>query len=600
MLKYSTTFQVYSFFGSGKFCFSKIKFSIYILNFFQQKKTFVSSQKELAKIPTKICFIKLKVTSFHCICKKINLLYLGVVLFAISCAKNEESKRDHLVFRYNEHANISSLDPAFAKDQRNIWACHQLYNTLVELDEKLQIQPSLASSWEVSEDGLTYLFNLREDVFFHTNEIFGTNEKRKLNVADVVFSLKRLTDPKIASSGSWIMQSVEEISEVSANQVKIQLKQAFPPFLGLLSMKYASIIPIEVGQTNFDFRKNPIGTGPFYFKRWEENEKLVFRRNPLYFEKDKNGNQLPYLEAVAITFLPEKQGEFMEFLQGKIDFMSGLHPSYKDELITLSGELSAKYADRIAVQKSPYLNTEYIGLYMDADNSLLKDKRFRQALNYGLNREVMMKYLRNNVGIPATKGFIPQGLPGALEKDRYAFQPEKAKALIQEVKSELGVNSLQLNIATNASYLDLMEYVQKEWAKLGVDVKIDVMPASTLLQQRSSGKLEAFRASWIADYPDAENYLSLFLSSNFSPNGPNYTHFNKSSFDSLYRKANQEIDVEKRINLYRQMDSLVMENAPVVPLFYDEVIRFQQKNIDGLGINPLNLLDLRRVKKQAM
>lgn len=517
-----------------------------------------------------------------------------------SCSKNESEDRNHLVFRYNEHANISSLDPAFAKDQRNIWACHQLYNTLVELDDSLHIVPSIAKNWDVSEDGLSYVFQLREDVFFHKNEVFGDAKTRNVEAKDVVFSLQRLRDPKVASSGSWILKQVQTIKAISKFKVEIILHQAFPPFLGLLSMKYASIVPIEVEEKNFNFRNNPIGTGPFYFKRWEENEKLVFRKNNKYFEKDENGTQLPYLEAVAITFLPEKQGEFMEFIQGKIDFLSGLHPSYKDELIDLSGNLLPDYQNRIKMQKSPYLNTEYIGLYLDTSNPFLREKKFRQALNYGLNRSLMMKYLRNNVGIPATKGFVPQGLPGAFEDEIFTYQPERATSLVNEVKTKLNNPKAQIRIATNASYIDLIEFVQKEWTKLGIEVFIDVMPASTLLQQRSAGKLEAFRGSWIADYPDAENYLTLFTSADFSPNGPNYTHFSAAKFDDLYLTSLSETSSEKRYLIYSKMDSLVMEESPVVPLFYDEVIRFKQKNVSGLGINPLNLLDLRKVKKEVL
>lgn len=550
----------------------------------------------LAKIPTITYTEKLKIhlPLFH------SFFYCMLIGLVASCSKNESEDRNHLVFRYNEHANISSLDPAFAKDQRNIWACHQLYNTLVELDDSLHIVPSIAKNWDVSEDGLSYVFQLREDVFFHKNEVFGDAKTRNVEAKDVVFSLQRLRDPKVASSGSWILKQVQTIKAISKFKVEIILHQAFPPFLGLLSMKYASIVPIEVEEKNFNFRNNPIGTGPFYFKRWEENEKLVFRKNNKYFEKDENGIQLPYLEAVAITFLPEKQGEFMEFIQGKIDFLSGLHPSYKDELIDLSGNLLPDYQNRIKMQKSPYLNTEYIGLYLDTSNPFLREKKFRQALNYGLNRSLMMKYLRNNVGIPATKGFVPQGLPGAFEDEIFTYQPERATSLVNEVKTKLNNPKAQIRIATNASYIDLIEFVQKEWTKLGIEVFIDVMPASTLLQQRSAGKLEAFRGSWIADYPDAENYLTLFTSADFSPNGPNYTHFSAAKFDDLYLTSLSETSSEKRYLIYSKMDSLVMEESPVVPLFYDEVIRFKQKNVSGLGINPLNLLDLRKVKKEVL
>ncbi|TXK80115.1 ABC transporter substrate-binding protein [Mesonia sp. K4-1] len=521
------------------------------------------------------------------------LLLLPLLFYA--CGNSSTDQNDHLVFRYNEHANITSLDPAFAKDQRNIWACNQLYNSLIQLDDQLNTQPDIAKSWQVSKDAKTYTFVLRDDVFFHESEIFGKQKTRKVKAKDVVYSLRRLTDTKIASPGSWVMQQVKNISAKNDSVVVIELNQAFPAFLGLLSMKYTSIVPVEM--ENSDFRENPIGTGPFHFKRWEANEKLVFRKNDLYFEKDKNGNQLPYLEAVAITFLPDKQSEFLQFAQGKIDFLSGLDPSYKDELLNAKGELQANYEERIQMLRAPYLNTEYLGIYLDHPSSEIKSKKIRQAINYGFDRNTMITYLRNGIGTPASGGFVPKGLPGFSDTSYYEYNPRKAKKLIEDYKIETGNQNPKISISTNASYLDLCEYIQRELQKVGLQVEIDVMPPSTLRQQRSAGKLASFRASWIADYPDAENYLSLFYSENFSPQGPNYTHFSSKKYDSLYEQSLNLGELNQRIPLYQEMDSLIMTNAAVVPLYYDEVIRFTQNNVNGLGINPINLLDLKRVKK---
>ncbi|MBW2961490.1 ABC transporter substrate-binding protein [Mesonia aestuariivivens] len=518
-----------------------------------------------------------------------------LTLFLISCQDTTERSRDHLVFRYNEHANITSLDPAFAKDQRNIWPCHQLYNSLVQLDDSLNIQPDLAKRWTISEDAKTYTFSLRKDVYFHKHQIFGKDATRTFNAEDVVYSLERLTDRNLASPGSWVMQYVETISAENDSTVKIQLKQPFPAFLGLLSMKFCSVIPTEMEK--LDFRVSPIGTGPFKFKRWEANEKLVFRRNNLYFEKDNNGKQLPYLEAVAITFLPDKQSEFLQFAQGNLDFLSGLDPSYKDELLSSVGKLKNKYADRIEMLSAPYLNTEYLGIYLDSDKTEIKSTSLRQAINYGFNRETMITYLRNGIGTPAQNGFIPKGLPGFAKKKYYEYDLQKAKELLVNYQKETGDTSPAISISTNSSYLDLVEYIQRELQKIGLQVNINVMPPSTLRQQRSAGKLDIFRASWIADYPDAENYLSLFYSENYSPNGPNYTHFKSDAFDDLYKKAINTSIAKDRIPLYQQMDSIIMNEAAVIPLYYDQVVRFTQKNVKGLGINPINLMDLKRVKK---
>ncbi|SRX55744.1 ABC transporter substrate-binding protein [Aequorivita sp. CIP111184] len=527
------------------------------------------------------------------------------ILILFSCENNVESEKDHLVFRYNEVGNIPTLDPAFARNPQAIWPDNQLYNGLIQLDDSLNIIPDIAKSWIINDSTYTYTFFLRNDVFFHQNKAFAkkglhapTRYTRKVIAQDFVYSFDRLTDEKIASSGSWVMNYVESYKAENDTTLVIQLKQPFPAFLGLLSMRYCSVVPKEAVEFyGNEFRRNPVGTGPFQFKMWEENVKLVFRKNPLYFERDENGNKLPYLEAVAITFLPDKQSEFLQFAQGKLDFISGLDSSYKDELLTTHGKLQPKYNDLAYMITGPYLNTEYLGFFLEANTPEIQSKTLRQAVNYGFDRQKMVTYLRNGMGIPAIHGFIPKGLPGYAEIDGYTYNPEKAKQLIEQYKTETGDKNPEITIGTNSQYLDLCEYVQRELEKLGITVTIDVMPPSTLRQMKSSGELDIFRASWIADYPDAENYLSLFYSPNFAPDGPNYMHFNSPVFDSIYEKSLTISDISERKILYSKMDSVVIEAAPIVPLFYDMAVRFINKKVSGLGINPQNFLVLKYVKK---
>ncbi|NNM09540.1 MAG: ABC transporter substrate-binding protein [Flavobacteriaceae bacterium] len=522
-----------------------------------------------------------------------------ILLLLVCCKKDSLDNTDHLVFRYNEHSNIPTLDPAFARNPQIIWPTNQLYNGLVELDDSLNIQPDIAKSWKINDTTLTYTFNLRNDVYYHKSEAFAPDSTRVVMASDFVYSFDRLTDPMVASPGSWVMSTVESYEAPNDSTFVIRLKQPFPAFLGLLSMRYCSVVPQEAVDFHAgEFRRNPVGTGPFQFKLWEENVKLVLRKNPLYFETDEEGIQLPYLEAVAITFLPDKQSEFLQFAQGKIDFVSGLDNSYKDEIITTTGALQPKYKDQVKLITAPYLNTEYLGFFMGADTPEIKSNLLRQAVNYGFDREKMVTYLRNGMGIPAEHGFIPKGLPGFDEIQGYTYDPDKARSLIDQYKSETGDMNPEIVIGTNSQYLDICEYVQRELEKLGVTVTVDVMPPSTLRQMKSSGELDIFRASWIADYPDAENYLSLFYSPNFTPNGPNYTHYKNETFDSLYVQALNISNIEKRQRLYTQMDSIVVADAPVVPLFYDMAIRFVNKKVSGLGINPQNFLVLKRVKKE--
>jgi len=528
---------------------------------------------------------------------KLNL-GIFVVFILQGCTYSQKKDKEHLIFKYNEHSNIATLDPAFARNPQTIWPSNQLFNGLVQLDDQLNIQPDIAKSWRINDSTSTYTFTLRDDVYFHKNKVFKKDSTRRVIAQDFVYSFDRLLSPELASPGSWVLNAVQRYHAANDSTLVIQLKKPFPAFLGLLSMRYCSVVPKEaIGYYGNDFRSNPVGTGPFMFKFWEENIKLILRKNPIYFEKDAQGNSLPYLEAVAITFLPDKQSEFLQFAQGNIDFMTGLDNSYKDDIITTKGALQPKYKDKVKLITTPYLNTEYLGFFMGSTSKEIASPLIRQAINYGFDREKMVTYLRNSMGIAATHGFIPKGLAGFDSIQGYSYDPEKARALINRYKQATGATTIQVTIGTNSQYLDLCEYIQGELEKLGVSITIDVMPPATLRQLKSSGELDIFRASWVADYPDAENYLSLFYSPNFTPNGPNYTHFKNVVFDSLYVEAQKISEISKRKLLYTQMDSIIISQAPIVPLYYDIAVRFVSKKITGLGINPQNFLVLKRVKK---
>lgn len=535
------------------------------------------------------------------------LLFIHIALVLISCG-NTGNVDEHKVFRYNESNNITSLDPAFARDQSSIWAVSQLFNGLVQLDKDLNVKPCIANSWEISDSGLTYTFHLRQDVSFHEHGLLKSSG-RIVKASDFVYSFNRIISPKTASPGAWIFN--DKITEdtppfvaVDDTTFVIHLRKQSPVLLGLLTMPYCYVVPKEmVEYYGADFRTHPIGTGPFIFKHWEEGVKLALLKNQAYFETDDQGNDLPYLDAVGISFIESKQTEFMEFVQGKLDFFTGLEGSYKDELLTKSGTLRKKYQDKFKLEVSPFLNTEYLAILVNPDSAIvqgssLRHKQVRQAINYAIDREKMMKYLRNNIGRPAHQGFVPEGLPGfSTELKGYTYNPQKAKDLLTEAGYPQGKGLEEITIYTSKDYLDLCVLIQNQLRAVGMKCKIEVNPAGFIKEQKSKYKLNIFRASWIADYPDAENYLALFYSNNFSPQGPNYTHYHNAAFDALYERSLKETNDTLRYRMNRQMDSLIIADAPVVPLFYDQSIRLVQNNITGLENNAMNRLELKRVKK---
>lgn len=519
------------------------------------------------------------------------------ILILQGCRQSETNGK--MIFRYNESANINTLDPAFAKDQAHIWVCSQLYNSLIQLDSNLEVQPSIAKRWSISADGKTYTFILRDDVWFQRNACMGADSTRKVTAEDVRYSLSRIIDPKVASPGRWIFSEVADngFRAIDDTTFQIVLRQPFAPFLSLLSMPYCSIVPREVvTYYGNDFRKHACGTGPFHLQYWQENEKLVLRRNDNYFEQDTDGTHLPYLDAVAITFIIDKQTAFLEFVKGNLDFMNSIDAGYKDEILTRTGQLKPKYANRINMTSTPYLNTEYLGFRMDGDNTLLRDRRIRQAINMGFDRCKMMKYLRNGIGTPGTKGIVPVGLLGGCHIG-YEYDITRAQQLLEEAGYPYGKGLPPLILATTSSYVDLCKYIQQQLGLIGIQVKIDVHPPAALREAIAQGKTDWFRGSWVADYPDAQNYLSLFYSGNYAPNGPNYTHFSNAHYDALYQQALSENNITIRQHLYQQMDSIAVTEAPIVVLYYDQILHFTHKNVSGLRSNAMNALDLRRVKK---
>ncbi|MEI7498825.1 MAG: ABC transporter substrate-binding protein [Bacteroidota bacterium] len=540
--------------------------------------------------------------------KYLNLFFLISLALFLSC-NNHESQSGKTVFRYNEAANITTLDPAFSRDQTIIWATNQLFNGLVQLNDRMEIRPCIARSWDISTSGLEYVFHLRRDILFHDSPAFKNGKGRKVVASDFIYSFQRIIDPAVASPGAWIFNNISThrdkppFEAINDSTVVVRLNKPFPPFLGLLSMQYCSVIPREALEFyGPGFRRNPVGTGPFMYKMWEEGVKLVLVKNPQYFEFLEN-KRLPFLDAIAVTFVADKQSAFLEFIKGKLDLISGIDPTYKDELLTRDGQLQSKYAKKIILITQPYLNTEYIGFMVDSavqakNESVIMDKRIRQAISMAFDRKKMIRYLRNNIGCPGNQGITPKGLPSFDSTHIfYDYNPEKAMQLLTAAGYPGGRGLPALTLTSTPDYLDICKYIQHQVATIGIDLKIEVNTPAAVKEMKAQGQLSIFRASWIADYPDAENYLSMFYQKNFCPKGPNYTHFSNRDFDNLYEKSMSTTDDSIRYDYYRQMETIIMEESPIVVLYYDQVLRFVQNNIKGLNSNPMNLLTLKQVRK---
>lgn len=531
-------------------------------------------------------------------------LTISILAFCLGCYSTE---REDNIFYYNADSGIASLDPAFAKSQSVMWAVHQLYNTLVEVDSQLNIIPSLATRWEISPDKKVYTFFLRNDVFFHDDPCFPNAKGRRMTAHDVEYSLRRIVDAATASPGSWIfndrVDSLNGFRALNDSAFQLTLLSPYNPILGILSMQYCSVVPKEaVEKYKGDFRRHAVGSGPFRYVAWEEGQALILRKNPSYFEKDAAGNRLPYLDGIKISFFDSKATEFLLFRQGKLDFINDIDASFKDEVLSKKGKLRKEWEGKVQLQTHPYLNIEYLGILADSTNELVKGsptrlKKVRQAINYGFDRRKLVLYLRNSMGIPAESGFVPSGLPSfdSSKVRGYHYDPQLARKLLAEAGVDQS-NMPVIKLLTIPIYADIGSYIARQLEEIGFKIQVESVQKSLLMDMTSNSRALFFRGSWIADYPDAENYLSVFYSKNPAP--PNYTRYNNPAFDRALEAAMAETNDSLRYHLYRQADQIVMNDAPIVPLWYDMIVRLIQPGIEGFHANALNLLELRTTRKR--
>jgi oligopeptide transport system substrate-binding protein len=530
-------------------------------------------------------------------------ILISCLVFA--ACKSSKKNGTQKVFHLNISSGyLESLDPAYAKDLNMMWMNHMIYNTLVETDERLHTIPALAKSWNVSSDGRVYTFHLRSDVSFQDNPLFANGKGRRMIAPDVVYSFSRIINPKTASSGAWIFNGhvaeQDPFKAIDDTTVQVILKTPFRPLPELLSMAYCNIVPHEVADHwGKDFRSHPCGTGPFMFQYWDETNALVLLRNPHYWELDNTGKSLPYLDAIQVSFVDSKASEFLLFMQGKIDFVNGVDGSSKDLILAKDGTLKKEFAHKFRMEKSTYLNTEYLGFLTDTLSPIManeptRNPLIRQAINYAINRQKIVTYFKNGMGLPATQGFIPAGMPGydSAATYGYSYNPAKALELLARAGYPGGKGLKPIKALVPNNYEDIVNFIASELQEVGITLTIELIQPNVLKQQMSGSKAVFFRAQWLADYPDAETYM-VFFNSHF-PAPPNYTRFHDVTFDNWYDESLNLPDTA-RWQLYRKMDSLAMSYAPIVPLYYEKLLHFTQNNITGFRSNPMNIIDLKRV-----
>ena len=529
-------------------------------------------------------------------------ILLGVVVLA-GCS--EEGTGDGLdLFVYNAADGIRSLDPARATDLETLWIVDQLYEGLLEFDAALHVVPALAESWSVSEDGLTLGFRLRSDAVFHDGS--------PLRAEDVVRSFARMLDPAEALPGRWVLDGLRKengIEGIGEDSLVLRLVAPNPVFTSLLATPQASIL--KGGGLDGDPNVDDLGTGPFLLKGWLAETAMVLHRHPQYWMRDEGGRRLPRLDGVRIEFNREEGAEMLGFRQGRYDFVSAPKPEWMDVFFEEDGQWKPEWEGRFERHSVPFLKTDYIGLLMDSASCASLglspiDARVRRAMSLALDRRLLVQELRAG-GASVARGFVPHGMPGFTADERpvhphLRHDPEAARALLVEVgigtEPPLTRRSVG-TLGTKPATAELAAALQHAWSEYGLDLDIDVAPSGIDAERVARSEVPLFRKSWLADYPDAENFLGLFDSVRWTPGGPNYTRHADQRVDSLLHAASLLPTGEERLALLREAERLVLDAMPVIPLWHDDVLHLVSTAWSGWRVTPNNRLDLRHVERRS-
>lgn len=529
------------------------------------------------------------------------------------------------VFSVNEIEDFRSLYPLNITDVTGHRIANQVYEGLIKLDqETLELKGGLAESWEINDTGTSYTFKLRKDVFFHNDPCFENSQGRKVTARDVKYSLDRLCEAaannvmasyfldrvkganeyyEASKRGEHPETGVEGIVIVDDNTLRIDLENPFPSMLKVMSLPACWIYPPEsVEKYGDELRVHGVGTGPFQLKSVKEGEVVILSRNQNYWRQDKYGNQLPYLDAIKYTFIKEKSTELMEFMKGNLDMVFDL-PT--EEVVKIKEGIKAGEDQMYQFQSVPSMIIQYYSFQHKSD--IFGDINVRKAFNYAVDREQIVKYALQGKGFPAHHGVVPPSFPDynsdAIEG--YRYDADLARTHLEKAGYPGGegfpVLTLQLNYGGSVN-VQVAEAVQKMLEEtLNINIELTLVPRAQHFERVETGKAMFWRDGWSADYADPENFLNLFYGQLVPANLTEKSYINSvryqnPKFDEVYEAALQEIHDEKRMELFQRADQIVMDDAAVIPLYYEESIRLLQSDVANFPINPMEYRDFSDVR----
>jgi peptide/nickel transport system substrate-binding protein/oligopeptide transport system substrate-binding protein len=514
-----------------------------------------------------------------------------VALLTLVCllAVAGQAPADDGVYRRPIANDPSTLDPVLISDIYGGSVAQQIFDGLVSFDQTLAIMPSLAQFWRASRDGLTWTFTLRKGVHFHHG--------REVTADDVVYSLTRVLDPRLKSGAADLFTSIRGAAEFRRGEtaqvagltaldrytVQVSLTEASVPFVSVLAVGQAKIVPRDVAERDpAGFGVRPVGTGPFRFERWDRGKQIVLSANPEYFDGP------PRLSRLVYRIFPggELDQMYQEFVKGELE---DTQPPTRDYRRAVS-------STRYVYVRRPMFSVRFYGF--NTRMKPLDDRRVRQAILAAVDREQIIEEIHlgkhtaaRGVVPPGTLGFNPAlAVPG--------YDPRRARALLTEAGYPGGRGLPKIEIwssVTNDAIQREHDLLRRSLGAVGIHAEFKYLtdwPAFS--KALTEGRLPVFLYAWFADVPDPDNFLTKLF---FSRSPRNYTRYQNPVVDELLTAARTTADPQRRVELYRRAEQVVMDDAAIVPIWHYNYERLFQPWVRSVEVNGLGdpYIPLRKV-----
>ncbi len=561
--------------------------------------------------------------------KSLSIVVVALAVFYSSCSNStssdspKEAKGGKVyggTLRINETDQYQTLFPTAITDIASAHLAAQVYEGLVKFNAKdLTIIPSVAEKWEVDEAGTTYTFHLKKGVMFQDDECFEGGKGREVKAADFKYSFELLcTDSKDNSNFSATFQdrvvgandffaaskgkptgNLAGVKVIDDYTLSLSLTAPSASFVYALASPAASVVAKEAVEKYGADAK--VGTGPFAFVQNTGNDKVILKRNNNYHGTDSLGNQLPFLDSIVISFLPTKKQELDKFENGDLAMVIGLPSESIKDLVESQISNFQNKPPKFILERSPEMATQYyeFNLTKEPFNNI----KVRQAFCYAIDRnKIVEDVLKGEAYGPGINGLCPPSFKGydISKIQGYDFDAAKAKKLLAEAGYPNGKNFPKVKIELNSGgskNANVVLEIQKQLMEvLNVNVDFEVVPQKQKLEDQKFGRAEIFRAAWIADFPSPENFLWTLYGATVpsdltQPSYPNTPRYKSADFDKNFDAGKSAKNQEESYVSFMEAEKIMMKDAPVMVLWYEESYRLVKSNVHGIYSNPMRYRD---------